>query len=734
MYNQLKSFFDYKPIFKEKEVDEFFEKEVKQPVIEYLWKEKWEMLQKAYNYAKKSHGNEKRLSGEPYIVHPTYVTKYLLMIKPGIVALQAALLHDVIEDTDVTSEEIEKEFWPEVAFLCLGLEKVSRVRYQWEDRQIETLKKTFLAMGHDIRVIFVKLADRMHNIQTLKYHPKREKQIRIANETIKIYAPIAKRLWIEVFQLYLENGAFAILEPNEFQRISNYLEKNYSQANIDKLLAKIKKLLSKNDINYLEVKWRLKSPYRIFLKFEKYNTRNISEIKDILAFRIIVKDITTCYTTLWVIHSKYTPIINKIKDYISLPKPNGYQSLHTTVLWLYKEPIEIQIRTKKMDDLAEYWVAAHFVYKELWKSEKISWKQVEWVNKLKEISKEYQERSDENKTFFNVLNVDFLSKSVFVYTPSGKVIELPRWSTVLDFSFRVHTDIWLKFKSAIVNGKIATIDHRLRNGDIVEIKTFKNKYTAKKSWLDYVFSPTSKTKIRQYLNKIEKEQNVLLWKQYLNNFLKKLNLPELFSKDDRITKDKTEDEINKILVQINNKNLSPTKIVKEYYPEIFTKKKELQTQEKINNIEKEVKDKILIDNSSLFKYSTCPECKPIKWDKIIWKASSEWIKIHKTSCKALKSVNFQKLVEAHWQGQENNFYEVLLKFDITEKEWNIISILNIIQQLNINVKCVNTVSNKWKKYLEITIIVKIPTRLYTISKKFKKECNHLFNSFKIRFK
>ncbi len=733
MYNKLGSFFNYQPIFEEEKIDKFFENEIKKPVIEYLWEKEWEMLQKAYDFAKKSHGNEKRLSWEPYIVHPTYVAKYLLMIKPWIVALQAALLHDVIEDTEVTSDEIKDLFGPEVAFLCLGLEKVSRVRYQWEDRQIETLKKTFLAMWHDIRVIFVKLADRIHNIQTLKYHPKKEKQERIANETLKIFAPIAKRLWIEVFQLYLENGAFAILNPKEYNRIDNYIKKHYSRVNIDKIIDKLKKLLSKNKITFLQIKWRVKSPYRIYKKLLKYNTQNIDEIKDILAFRIIVKDITTCYTTLWIIHSKYTPIIKRIKDYISLPKPNGYQSLHTTILWLFRTPIEIQIRTKKMDQLAEYWVAAHFVYKEIWKSEKVSNKQIEWVNQLKNIAKEYQENEEKNKTFFNVLDIDFLRKSVFVYTPSGKIIELPKWWTVLDFAFRIHTDIWLRFKWALINGKIVPIDHQLKNGDIVEIKTFKNRYSAKKAWLDYVISPTSKNKIRQYLNNIEKENNIQLWKNTLNETLKKYHLPELFSKDDRISKNKSEEEINRILIQINNKNLNATKIIKEIYPEVIEKKdKKTQKTEEIDN-NKNIKDKILIDNSKLFKYNLCWECNPKKWDKIIWKATNEWVKIHKTSCKALNSINFQKLIESHWDGQ-SIWYDILLSFDITWKECDIMFLLNIIQQLNIKITSVNTLNKNNKTYLEVNVFIKIPTRLHILKQKLKKEYNHLFNKLWIYFK
>ena len=733
MYNKLGSFFNYQPIFEEKKIDEFFENEIKKIVVKYLWEKEWEMLQKAYDFAKKAHWNEKRLSWEPYIVHPTYVAKYLLMIRPWIIALQAALLHDVIEDTEVTSDEIKNLFGPEVAFLCLGLEKVSRVRYQWEDRQIETLKKTFLAMWHDIRVIFVKLADRIHNIQTLKYHPKKEKQERIANETLKIYAPIAKRLWIEVFQLYLENGAFAILNPNEYNRVNNYIKKHYSKVNIGKIIDKLKRLLSKNKIKFLKIKWRVKSPYRIYKKLSKYNTKNIDEIKDILAFRIIVKDIPTCYTTLWIIHSKYTPIIKRIKDYISIPKPNGYQSLHTTILWLFRTPIEIQIRTKKMDQLAEYWVAAHFVYKEIWKSEKVSNKQIEWVNQLKNIVKEYQENEEKNKTFFNVLDIDFLRKSVFVYTPSGKIIELPKWWTVLDFAFRIHTDIWLRFKWALVNWKIVPIDHQLKNGDIVEIKTFKNRYSAKKSWLDYVISPTSKNKIRQYLNKIEKENNIQLWKNILNETLKKYHLPELFSKDDKISKNKSEEEMNRILVQINNKNLSPNKLIKEFYPEI-TNTNINEIKENLKKTEKEIKDKIIIDNSSLFKYSLCKECNPQKWDKIIWKVTKEWVKIHKTSCKALRSVNFQKLIEAHWMWENENIYDIDIIFDITNKENNLISILNILKQLNLHIISVNTITEQEKIYLNVSIKIKIPTNCYMLKQKVKKEYGHLFNSVKFIFK
>ena len=731
MQANLKNFLNYQPIFDEKQIDDFFQNEVKKPVESYLGKEWWRLLQKAYDFAKKAHAGEKRLSGEPYIIHSVYVAKYLLMIKPDIVALQAALLHDVIEDTQVTSEEIKNEFWPEVAFLCLWLEKVSKVKYQWEDRQIETLKKTFLAMGQDIRVIFVKLADRIHNIQTLKYHPKKEKQIKIANETLKIYVPIAKRLWIEVFQLYLENGSFVILNPTEFNRIFSYLERHYSKISIDKIINHIKNFLDEHGILYLKVNWRFKSPYRIFLKFWKYNTTDISAIKDILAFRIIVDDIPTCYKVLWIIHSKYTPIINRIKDYISLPKPNGYQSLHTTVLWLYKTPVEIQIRTKQMDEFAEYWIAAHFLYKEKIKDLAVAKKQVEWVNKLKKLVEQYKDSPVNNHGLFSILDVDFFRKSIFVYTPKWKIIELPNGATVLDFAFRIHTEIWLKFKSALVNSKIVPIDYKLRNGDIVKINKFKEKYTVKREWLNYVISPTSKQKIRQFLNRQEREQFLNLWKKILNLKLQELWLPELYSKWDKISKKYSENELEGYLLQIAKKNLNVLKFIWTVYSKLDIKPY-IQERQHTQNIQKK-SIRVVIDDSVLFKYDFCPECKPIVWDRIIWKVTKNWVKIHKITCKALKRVNFWKLLEAHWFWEEKKPYNVDFKFDITNKQNKLLKVIDIINEFNIKIVGINTTFKNDKVYLIISTEIKLPTTLALIQQKLKKD-QYCFNNVEIEFR
>ncbi|MDO4713522.1 MAG: HD domain-containing protein [bacterium] len=311
----------------------------------------------AYHFTKNAHAGVKRLSGEPYIIHPLKATLFLMELKPDLESIQSCIMHDVIEDTPITYEEIAAEFGEEVANICEGLVKVSKVRYQGEDRHLETIKKTFLAMAKDLRVIFVKLADRIHNIQTLQFHPEEKKRKKIAEETLKIYAPIAKRLGLYHFQLLLENGSFAVLNPDEFHKITSYLKKYFREGEkyTEKGLKMLTSLIKKEGVKNFQVKGRIKSPYRVYEKLsKKYHETDISTVMDLLAFRVITEDIGDCYTVLGIIHKYYIPLIKKIKDYIALPKFNGYKSIHTTVLGMFRFPVEIQIRTQEMDNVAEY--------------------------------------------------------------------------------------------------------------------------------------------------------------------------------------------------------------------------------------------------------------------------------------------------------------------------------------------------------------------------------------------
>jgi GTP diphosphokinase / guanosine-3',5'-bis(diphosphate) 3'-diphosphatase len=409
----------------------------------YLTESDIELIQKAFEFAKHAHEWVLRLSGEKYIIHPIYATIYLVNIRPDVATIQACLMHDVIEDTDYTEDDIRSKFGSEVAKLCQAMVKVGKIKYRGEERNLETWKKTFLAMAEDVRVIFIKLADRIHNTQTLKFHPEPAKAHRIATETLHIHASIAKRLWLYDFQLLLENGAFAILEPEKFAHVMEHMlafyasDENYVQTGMNKLT----EVMNHDHVPYLAIKGRMKSPYRVAQKvFDPNQPYDIYTIHDVLAFRIIVPSISDCYLALGSIHGQFAPEIKKIKDYIARPQENGYQSLHTRVFWLLPFQTEIQIRTPEMDEIAEYGVAAHFGYAENWsKAKTIDARQSQWVQKMQEIVKQYQEDFD---GFKHEMNMELIDKNIFVYTPKWDVIELAPGATILDFAFRVHSRVW----------------------------------------------------------------------------------------------------------------------------------------------------------------------------------------------------------------------------------------------------------------------------------------------------
>jgi guanosine-3',5'-bis(diphosphate) 3'-pyrophosphohydrolase len=676
---EIDKFFGYKPFFDKDPV--ILVEKIKDIAKEYLDDKSLEQINKAYIFANQAHGDIIRLSGEPYIIHPLKSTLFLMEIKPDIASIQACILHDVIEDTPITYQDIEKEFSTEVADLCEGLVKVSKIKYKWEDRQIETIKKTFLAMAKDLRVLFIKLADRVHNIQTLHFHPKKEKQEKIALETMKIYVPIAKKLGLYHFQLYLENGCFKILYPEDFQKIVQYMRKNFSSeyAYVEKGIKKLNKFLKEEWLKDITIKWRLKSPYRIREKIhQKYNTTDFSKVMDMLAFRIVTKDIGDVYLTLWIIHKHYTPMINRIKDYIAIPKFNGYRSIHTTILWMFRFPVEIQIRTKEMDDIAEYWVAAHYGYSENKWSITIPKNQAEWIKKLQDLVNTYQ-INDNKEWFKNELNIEMLNKSTFLYTPKWDIIELTRWASVLDFAFHIHTEVWLKFKNALVNREIKPIWYIPKNGDVIMIQTWKNKYTANKHRVDYLKTPSAKWHLNRYLKTQNREIAIKETIEELNKKLKEMWLSPLRSKEDKIAKMLSPEELEKKILAIMEKKLTYGKIINIAYPELKDINKKTNIQ-KINNI----KNEVIIDGNSILNYQLCPECRPKIWDKIVAKVWRHEIKIHTLGCKALKTVVYNHLLESHRKWQEINIYQFNIVLGFPKKYTNIMQIMQRLSELNID--------------------------------------------------
>ena len=678
-----------------------------------------ELVRKAYIVARDAHAGVERLSWEPYIIHPVRVLEFLMLIQPDVASMQAALLHDVIEDTPMTREDVENLFGPEVAELCEWLVKVSKVRFGWEERQLETLKKTFLAMAKDLRVIFIKLADRIHNIQTLHYHPKREKAKRIAEETLKVFVPIAKRLGLYVYQWYLENGAFKNRDPKEYKRIYEYVVKKYGDVDQYKNngIDRLKYLSEEAGIPYLDVKGRLKSPYRIHKKLQKYQTKDISKVMDILAFRVLTDDVGDCYNMLGLIHKHYTPIFAKMKDYIALPKPNGYRSLHTTILGMYEFPVEIQVRTHDMEQIAEYGVAAHFAYAEAGKTTAISDKQADWIHRLQGIVQEFQTVEDK-EWFKQHLNVEILEKNIFVYTPKGDIIELPEYSTILDFAFRVHTDIWLRFKNAFINGRIVPIDYTLQTGDIVDIKTFKTKITATKSREKYLHTPSAKTKLTRHIRQTEKEAMLVQVTSSISERLQTFDLPALWSKDDKLSKHFNPTEWESTLRQVYDKQISPTKLLRMVYKDQIDEreleeKEKLKLKKSLQSIKKSVPisaTPVIIDLDKELDVVLCPECKPSsrKKSKIIAKSDKQMMKVHCVDCVALDTVKADKLYEAHWRSKTPTEYIVWLDMKVKNEHGNLLKLLEVFEFFQLSVNNVSTGESKENGRRRVQLDIQIP--------------------------
>ncbi len=468
-------------------------------VKEYLPDEDLDLLRLAYDFAAEAHEGQTRASGDPYITHSLATAYNLAELKLDLPTVTAGLLHDVPEDTNVTLAEIQKNFGGEIASLVKGITKLGRLKYRGIERYAENLRKMFMAMAKDIRVIFIKFADRIHNLQTIEYL-RPEKQKRIALETMEIYAPIANRLGMGEMKHQLEDLAFAILQPEEYKWVLSLRKEplDRQQKNVDKIKKIISKDLEEAGIKTISVHGRVKRIYSLYRKLLRKN-RDISKVYDLIALRIIVPDIADCYKTLGLIHSRWTPLPGRIKDYIASPKPNGYQSLHTTVFALGGQIVEFQIRTLEMHELAEYGIAAHWHYKEAG-AIKIPERHLKWIQEIIEIQKKIKD----NEQYLREIKLDFFHDLIYVFTPKGDVIELPEGATPIDFAYHVHTDLGNQCIGAKVNENIVSLDTPLHSGDIVEIMTDKNRKSPSEDWLRIVKTKTAKEHIKQALNKERK--------------------------------------------------------------------------------------------------------------------------------------------------------------------------------------------------------------------------------------
>lgn len=718
---ELKTYFTYTPIMDPD--PQFVVDEIKQKASEYLTFSELEQIQVCYEYAKKCHEWQTRQSWEHYISHVVQATRFVMAIKPDVETIKGCLLHDVIEDCNISWEEIEKQFGPVVRTLCEGVTKVAKIKYRGEERQTETLKKTFFAMSQDLRVIFIKLADRVHNIQTLGFHPSPEKQIRIANETLEIYVPIAERLGLYQFQYLLENGCFHILHPEECNQIISYLDKPLFYKSEEKGVHILTKLLKEDGLEHFIVKWRLKSPYSIYKKLtKKIWEMDLKKVNDLLAFRIITDSVPNCYLIMGIIHNSYTPLVHKIKDYIVVPKPNGYQSIHSIILGMFSFPVEIQIRTTQMDKQAEFGVAAHFAYKSLdYNKKKLQHmkadsKQTQRVAKLQEIVKEYQH---DNESFKHEMKVELLDDTIFVYTPKGEIIELKQGATVLDFAFRIHSEVGLRFKNALVNNSIVPIDFRPQTGDIIQINTRKNQYTATQSWMGILTTSSAKNQLNKFIKIKIRDQLLAKSILNLNSKLTASKLPLFKSPQCLIRKEyeSKEEELEwKLLEMLDVGGYGS--FINHYY------KSKRRTKWQIEQIEPWSESisnwLILIDGQYHFEYTLCPECKDDN-TLLIAKSWKEWIKIHRIGCKALATVGYEKLISAQYQWNPPPLYSFLLKLQISNEAWNLHKVLQLLSTYDLNIKHISFLEpNKDFSTGDITIELSNPSKINFILRDLSK--------------
>ncbi|MFZ3232038.1 MAG: RelA/SpoT family protein [Patescibacteria group bacterium] len=520
-------------------------------------------IRKAYAYARDAHEGQTRKSGEPYIVHPVEAAKMLTILKPDIITIQSCFLHDVPEDTDRTVEDVEKEFGHDVAHIVSGMSKLSALKYRGEERTVGSLRKMFIAMSEDMRVILVKLADRLHNMTTLDFHPTPEKRRRIALETLNVYAPIADRLGIFDFKEALETECFRILYPEDYARITGELAelKIEQETFVVKAKDSIRALLPSN-VPVVDISFRVKSPFSIYKKMQRKGYESVRDIYDLFALRIITDSVPHCYEILGIIHSAWTPVPKRFKDYIALPKENGYQSLHTTVVGMFqefrKQPTEIQIRTLDMHRQAEIGVAAHFEYSESGNS-RIA-KDVYWVTELKEIL----EKSADGE-LMDEMKITLFDDRIFVFTPKGAVVNLTRGSTPIDFAYSIHSDLGNHLMIAKANGKVVPLDYELKNGDRVEIVTDKSRKPSV-TWLSFVKTTRAKDVIKSYINREQREDILEKGRSILNSYLQK-NFGKALDKDMSILKVLDGRELDtkgkeEILVQVGNLSRKPSSVIR----------------------------------------------------------------------------------------------------------------------------------------------------------------------------
>ena len=704
------------------------------------------MIEKAYELAKKAHGNQCRKSGEPYIVHPLWVTIILANLEMDKETIVAGMLHDVVEDTEVTDGEIEKEFGKEVALLVDGVTKLGQLSYSSDklEVQAENLRKMFLAMAKDIRVIIIKLADRLHNMRTLQFMtPAKQKEK--AKETMDIYAPIAQRLGISKIKTELDDLALKYSQPEVFFDLVAQINarKTEREEFVDQIVAEVSKHMENAHIK-CEISGRVKHFFSIYRKMVNQD-KTVDQIYDLFAVRIIVDSVKDCYAALGVIHEMYTPIPGRFKDYIAMPKANMYQSLHTTLMSSVGQPFEIQIRTEEMHKTAEYGIAAHWKYKETGGSsqknietqaeEKLSW--------LRQIL-EWQRDMSDNREFLNLIkgDLDLFAEDVYCFTPQGDVKNLPNGSTPIDFAYAIHSAVGNKMVGARVNGKLVNIDYKIQNGDRIEILTSQNSRGPSRDWLNIVKSTQAKNKINQWFKKEFKEENIVRGKEMLATYCKAKGfvLSDLMKpKYMQIVQEKYGfKDWDSILAALGHGGLKEGQVVNRLVEEYDKEHKQVLTDASVlEKVAEASKNKVHIAKSKsgivvkgiddvAVRFSRC--CNPVPGDEIVgFVTRGRGLSIHRTDCVNmlhLTEAERARLIDAEWEGdvaeKAGGQYLAEIKIYAYDRQGFLMEMSKIFTEMEVDVKSMNVrTSKQGTATIEIGFVVHGREELEKVSKKIQ---------------
>lgn len=693
-------------------------------------------IREAYDFADKAHHGQVRKSGEPYILHPLAVAEILVNMQMDSTSVIAALLHDVVEDTTVPLEAVRENFGETCAMLVDGLTKLEKIKFKTkEEHQNENYRKMFVAMAQDIRVILIKLADRLHNMRTLKYQSE-ESQRKIAQETLDIFCPIAHRLGISAIKWEMEDIALRYTNPQQYYRIVNLMKKKRAERElfIEDCIEQIRNKLNEMGIQG-DISGRPKHIFSIHKKMTAQN-KQFNEIYDLLAIRAIVDNIKDCYAALGIIHTLWRPMPGRFKDYIAMPKPNMYQSLHTTVIGPNGEPLEVQIRTLEMHRTSEYGIAAHWAYKEGANVPGDSF--ADKMTFFREII-ELQNEANDASEFMESLKMDFFTDLVYVFTPNGEVIELPAGSVPLDFAYRIHTEVGNRTIGAKVNGRIVPLDHRVKTGDIIEILTSKHSYGPSQDWLKIAQSSHARNKIKQWFKKEKREENVIKGREAVEKEIKRLGLePHQVMTEDQlleVSKKFNFNDIDDMFSAVGFSGITASQICTRLTEKL---RKELEDQQQIQ-LTSEVREvkplssarKVRsthgvsvkgIDNL-LIRFARC--CSPVPGDRIVgYITRGRGVSVHRKDCTNIPHDGLDdeaRLIEVEWTDQGESNYSVEIEIMGHDRRGLLNEVLQVVSESKTIISAVSGRSDKNKlAQIHMTILIRNTDHLASIVEKIKR--------------